>query len=234
MLQKAEFQRLDRFFQPVAGKSVPVQFNPTEFTLTKGAQLAEVVIPGLDMPIIQFVRGQSETLTLDLFFDSTEAGMGDNAEPVTAQTDKFYQLVKIDRETHAPPVCRFVWGGTSFPGSNMTDQWASQNREDGFQCIVESVRQRFTLFSPRGVPLRATLTVSLREYKTLEQQIDQIRFESPDHTHAHIVKRGETLARVADLKYGDPRRWRHIADRNGLEDPLDLAAGTVLEIPPLR
>ena len=37
-------------------------------------QFAEVAIPGLDAPIIQFVRGQSETLTLDLFFDSTEKG----------------------------------------------------------------------------------------------------------------------------------------------------------------
>ena len=233
MVQKAQFIRLDRNFNPM-GKPLEVQFNPTELTLNKAVQIADINIPGLDMPILQFVRGQTETLALDLFFDSTESGTGGGATSVTERTDKFYQLIKIDRKTHAPPVCRFVWGGTNFPGSKLTEQWASQKRVDGFHCIVESVRQRFTLFSPRGVPLRATLTVSLREYRTLEQQINELRLESPDHTQAHVVQRGETLGRIANEAYGDPRYWRHIADHNRLDDPLDLRPGTLLEIPPLR
>lgn len=234
MLQKAKFERLDRNFNSVA--TIEVDFNPTEFTLNKSAQIAEIAIPGLDAPILQFVRGQTETLTLDLFFDSTESGMGAEAKSVTECTDKFYQLIKIDRTTHAIPICRFVWGVTNFPGSNMTDQWASQNaaRTNGFQCVVESVRQRFTLFSPTGTPLRATLTVTLREYKTLEQQIDQIDYQSPDHTHTRVVQRGDTLSRIANEAYGDPRQWRPIADHNHLTDPLDLKPGQVLEIPPIR
>lgn len=235
MIQQAMFQRLSRTFQVV--KSIPVQFNPTEFTFSKGAQIAEVAIPGLDQPIQQFVRGQTETLTLDLFFDSSEdTYMDASAKPVTEKTDQFYQLIKIDRQTHAIPICRFVWGYTGFPGSKLTDQWASQGapRTNGFQCIVESVRQRFTLFSPAGAPLRATLSVSLREYKSLEQQIEQIGLESPDHTHSHVVQRGDTLSRIANDVYGDPRQWRAIADHNHLTDPRDLTPGRVLEIPPIR
>lgn len=233
MLQKAQFQRLDRNFQPV-GRALSVQYNPAEFTLNKGVQIADISIPGLDQPIQQFVRGQTETLALDLFFDATEPGMGDDAKPVTIETDKFYQLIKIDRQTHAPPVCRFIWGQTGFPGANLTDQWSSQSRENGFQCIVESVRQRFTVFSPTGMPLRAILSVTLREYRTLEQQVDQIRFESPDHTHEHVVERGDTLSRIAADAYGDPRQWRPIAVHNQIIDPLDLKLGMVLEIPPIR
>ena len=233
MLQKAQFQRLDQNFQPT-GKALSVQYNPAEFTLNKGVQIADISIPGLDQPIQQFVRGQTETLALDLFFDTTEAGMGDDASPVTVETDKFYQLIKIDRKTHAPPVFRFIWGADGFPGSNLTEQWSTQKRENGFQCIVESVRQRFTVFSPIGKPLRAILSVSLREYKTLEQQVDQIRFESPDHTHEHVVERGDTLSRIAAEAYGDPRKWRPIAEHNGIIDPLDLRLGMVLEIPPIR
>ena len=232
MLQKAQFQRLDKNFTPV--KTLRVQFNPTEFTLSKGVQIADINIPGLDMPVLQFVRGQTETLNLELFFDSTEGGTGDDATSVTEKTDQFYQLIKIDRETHAPPVCRFIWGGTNFPGSKMTEQWSSQNRGEGFKCIVESVRQRFTMFNPQGVPLRATLSVALREYRTLENQIDEIGFESPDHTHAHVVQRGDTLSRIADEAYDDPQQWRRIADHNRLEDPLDLRPGVILEIPPSR
>src|SRR5262249_12911811 len=157
---KATFQKVD-----ATGKlssPLSVSFNPTEYTLNKSAQIAEVAIPGLDSPILQFVRGQTETMSLDLFFDSTESGMDDQSASVTTKTDPFYQLIKIDGATHAPPVCFFSWGD-QFPGQRKYTTGSPQRH--GFKCIVESVRQRFTLFSPQGVPLRATLTVSLKEYK---------------------------------------------------------------------
>src|ERR1051326_1466033 len=88
---------------------IPVQFNPSEYTLTKGAQIAEINIPGIDSPILQFVRGQNETLTMDLFFDTTMAGMStDQAVDVRTLTEPVYQLVKIQGHTHAPPRIRFV------------------------------------------------------------------------------------------------------------------------------
>src|ERR1700676_869300 len=144
---KATFQKVNSKGSLV--DSIDVKFNPTEYTLSKGAQIAEVTIPGLDSPILQFVRGQTETLSLDLFFDSTESGMDDNAKSVTELTDKFYQLVKIDGETHAPPVCFFSWG-SNFPGQRLYKSTGSQLR-NGFKCAVESVRKRFTSFSPQGV-----------------------------------------------------------------------------------
>lgn len=232
-LHKAQIQRLDKHLKPTL-PALEVEFNPTEFTLNKGVQIAEIAIPGLDAPILQFVRGQSETMTFDLFFDTTEDGTGDNATSVTTLTDKFYQLIKIDSATHAPSVCRFSWGGPNFPGSHFENNWASQKRENGFDCLVESVRQRFTMFSPNGVPLRATLTVSLREYKTLATQLQQLRLMSPDHTRTHIVQRGETINKIADQYYDDSTRWRDIADANALLDPLALEPGTVLELPPLE
>ena len=86
------------------GSRFPARFNPTEYTLTKNAQWAEHPIPGLDTPILQFVRGQAETVSLDLFFDTSDDGMGANATPVTTQTDEFYRLIKINGNDHAPPV----------------------------------------------------------------------------------------------------------------------------------
>lgn len=226
---KATFQKVNSKGSLV--DSIDVKFNPTEYTLSKGAQIAEVTIPGLDSPILQFVRGQTETLSLDLFFDSTESGMDDNAKSVTELTDKFYQLVKIDGETHAPPVCFFSWG-SNFPGQRSYKSTGSQLR-NGFKCVVESVRQRFTLFSPQGVPLRATLTVSLKEYKTLSEQIAEINKQSADHSHTHVVQIGETLSQIANEVYEDPAQWRAIADQNSILDPLELKRGAVLEIPTL-
>src|SRR5262245_13783405 len=104
-----------------------VQFNPTEFTLDKSAQLAEITIPGLDSPLQQFVRGQAEKLSLELFFDSTEGGTGPGATPVTTVTDPFYSLIKIEPDGHAPPICTFFWNG-AFPGAFLPPEAGNQRR----------------------------------------------------------------------------------------------------------
>lgn len=228
-LVAAQFQRLDSALNPL-GDPIPCQFNPTEYTLNKAVQTAEVAIPGLDSPLLQFVRGQAETLTADLFFDTTDQGAGTHAKPVTDYTDKVYELVKIEPSTHAPPVCEFSWG-LGFPGVSL-DPGLKQQRRGSFRCVVESVRQRFSLFGPWGHPLRATLSVTLKEFKTLAQQIKELGLESADHTHSHVVAEGETLTRIAAAVYGDPRRWRLIADANQIDDPIALEPGTVLVVPP--
>jgi hypothetical protein len=211
---------------------IPVQFNPTDFSLDKSAQIAEIAIPGLDAPLQQFVRGQSEKLTLELFFDTTQDGMGAGATSVTTYTDTIYQLVKIEPDRHGPPICTFIWND-KFPGTDISSNLGNQRRNE-FQCIVENVKQKFTLFSPEGVPLRATLTVTLREYKTLDEQLKQLNLNSPDRTQSHVVQRGETLSSIAaqhDLKPGE---WRHIADANEIEDPRRLTVGTFLTVPPFE
>jgi hypothetical protein len=193
-----------------------VQFNPTEYTLAKGAQIAEIAIPGLDSPILQFVRGDNEKLTLDLFFDTTEGGMNENVRDVRDLCRPFYQLVKIQPETHAPPRILFSWGqGLSF------------------RAIVESIQQKFELFSPNGIPLRATLSVTFREYRTVEEQLRELDPQSNDRARVHVVKFGQTLADIAAQEYGDPAAWRAIADENGINNPRRLPPGLELQIPSL-
>lgn len=220
-LIKAVIRILDKdAIDPVRGlpEWIPVQFNPTEYTLNKGAQIAEINIPGIDSPILQFIRGQNEKLTLDLFFDTTEFGMGDAAVDVRVRTSPIYQLVKIQPKTHAPPRIQFIWGlGVSF------------------KAIVESVNQKFSLFNPLGIPLRATLSVSFREYKTLEEQLKELNLQSADHSQSRVVQAGDTLASIAAEEYRDSGAWRHIAAANArtVRDPRRLEPGIVLNIPPL-
>lgn len=214
-------------------------YNPTELSFDKGVQIAEIAIPGLDAPLLQYVRGQAERLTLELFFDRTEDGMAagaTGAKSVTEQTDQIYQLIKIEPARHAPPVCEFIWND-KFPGASLSTVNASatgnQNR-NGFPCVVENVRQKFTLFSPDGVPLRATLTVTLREFRRLDQQERQTNRHSPDRTQAHVVQRADTLSAIAARAYGRPDEWRAIAIANGIEDPRRLSPGQTLAVPPIR
>jgi len=216
---KARIEILDKASIGGSGGLPPdfdVQFNPTEYTVSKGAQLAEIGIPGIDSPILQFIRGQNERLTLELLFDTTEFGMGENAVDVRTQTGRVYQLVKIQPNTHAPPRIRFTW-----------------DKDTSFQAVVENVQQRFTLFNPNGVPLRATVSVTLREYKTLEQQLKDLKLSSSDHTRQHVVRRGDSLASIAAAEYGDPARWRDIAERNNIEDPRRIRPGMQLTLPPV-
>jgi len=197
--------------------TIDVQFNPDQYQLEKAAQLAEIGIPGLDSPLLQFVRGQDERLTLELFFDTTDEGTGDGAQDVRSQTNQIYQLVKIQSETHAPPRVRVLWASLSFT------------------AVVETVRQTFTLFSPAGIPLRATLAVTFREYKKLEDQLHELKLESNDRTRQRTVQAGDTLSGIAAEMYGVPTAWRHIADANSalLPSVIDLPPGVTLTIPPL-
>ena len=227
---KAYFERLDA--NGNVADTLEVQFNPTEFSMSKAAQVAEIAIPGIDSPILQFVRGQNEKVNLELFFDSTAGGTGPGALAVTEQTNRFYALVKMSGEEHAPPRCRFGWGD-QFPGLINQVGKVNGNRKV-FECIVESIEQRFTLFSPDGVPLRANLTVALREYKTLETQLQQLNLQSSDHTRIHTVQRGETLPQIAYQAYRNPALWPIIAKANDIVYPRQLAVGSILELPPVR
>jgi Contractile injection system tube protein/LysM domain len=209
--------------EPERAERISALFNPERYTLNKGVQIAEIAIPGLDSPVLQFVRGQNEKITLELFFDTTEHGMVDDVKDVREETKKIYHLLKINRDTHAPPRCRLRWGkaGQLFSfGSSLSSR-----------CVLESVSEEFNLFSPLGVPLRAKLNVTFREYKTVEEQIKENPKQSSDRTKTVEVERGQTLSQIAWVEYQDPDEWRRIAEANNLENPRLLAPGSKLRIP---
>jgi nucleoid-associated protein YgaU len=208
---------------------VKLVYNPTELNFEKSVQLAEIAIPGLNAPLQQFVRGQAEKLTVELFFDTTDSGMGAGAVSVTKQTDLIYSLTRIEPSGHAPPTVSFAWG-QAVPGSSLPPGSGSQ-RANEFRGVVESVRQKFTLFSPDGVPLRATLNVTIREFAPLDQQLGRTNPSSPDRTHTHVLADSETLSHVAQTYYLRPTLWRPIADTNNLQDPRRLHPGVLLTVP---
>jgi len=195
------------------GKRIEVLFNPPQYTIEKGNQFSQVNIPGLQSPLLQFTRGNIRTLTMELLFDTYTYKDG---EDVRNYTDQVTDLLKIDSDLHAPPVCRFYWGKLSF------------------KCVIERVSQRFTMFESDGTPVRATLSVTLKEYKTAEEQIQEIKASSPDRTKRRVTKQGDSLWMLAAEEYKDPTQWREIADKNKIENPRFLEPGTEILIPPLE
>lgn len=205
---RASLRRKDR------KDSGPVEFmfNPTQFTLDRANQIAEVGVPGLGAPILQYVRGMPRTISLELLFDTYERP----GESVAPHTSRIYKLLAIDGSTHAPPICEFKWGTFTF------------------DCVLERVSGRFTLFRADGTPVRATLNVALKEFVEVGQQVREDNMQSADHTKARVVRRGESLSSIAAAEYGDAAKWRPIAAANGIDNPRRIAPGRQLVIPPLR
>lgn len=203
--------------------SIRARFNPERYTVNKSVQFAEIGIPGLDGPVVQFVRGQSEKITLELFFDTTEFGMVDNVKDVRERTGKVHKLMRVDGELHAPPRLILEWGdaGKLFSFGTDISPW----------CVLESVSEELSLFSPSGVPLRAKLNCTFREAWTIEEQLQETGRHSSDRTSLRTLKRGQTLSHLAADEYKDPGAWRLIADANALDNPRRVPPGAQLLIP---
>jgi hypothetical protein len=215
------FERIEII--PEKGSSIKAMFNPERYTVSKAVQYAEVGVPGLDSPVVQFIRGQNERISMDLFFDTTENGTVENVVDVRSETIAVYRLLKVDSELHAPPRVTLWWGEAG--------QLTSHGSGIPPWLVLESVSEEFTLFSPTGVPLRAKLTVAFREAWTIDEQLQETPRHSSDRTKLRRVQRGETLAVIAWREYGDAAQWRPIAEANHLDNPRKLIPGTVLEIP---
>ena len=59
--------------KPKGLPNIPFRFNPTEYQIAKTNTFAELPIPGLQSPPIQWVRGSTEKLTLDLIVDTSDS-----------------------------------------------------------------------------------------------------------------------------------------------------------------
>jgi hypothetical protein len=198
---------------------VDVLFNPTEYGIDRGASYADLPVPGLETPILQFVRGEAESLTVELFLDRSDQGT--SVEDDLAMLRRF---VQIDPALHAPPVCSFQWGANvqlrDPPGP-------------GFQGVVTALKEKYSLFDDQGHILRARVTLTLKSYKPVEVQLREINRQSPDRSHVRVVREGERLDQLASEVYGNPRLWRVIATANNIERPRFLRPGTPLLLPAL-
>jgi nucleoid-associated protein YgaU len=220
-----------------APPSITVKFNPTEYSVVRNMNYADVAIPGLPTGVVQFVRGETQTLSLELYLDAsdrvpdiaaTTAANGAAELPagggvpetvayrgIEADLVLLRLLVTIDSGLHAPPVVEFTWGNFAFRG------------------VATSFTERFQMLDEAGYPLRARVTLTLKRYEPPLLQSRALRRESPDRTKTRVVREGERLDVIAVEEYGDAARWNVIAAANHLARPRVLVPGTVLIIPPL-
>jgi nucleoid-associated protein YgaU len=207
------------FLRTETGDEIECLFNPAELTISKSNTWNAGEAKGRNAPELRFQAGQPATLTMSLTFDTTREG-----EPVTKHTDKLLSLLKVDssiagadrsRNSARPPWVEFHWGSLY-----------------SFKAIVERLQLKFTYFASTGMPLRAKADISLKQWKDEEAlPLQNPTSLTPSLHTVHQLLPGETLDRIAAMHYGDPARWRLIAQANNIVDPLALPVGTPLAIP---
>lgn len=188
--------------------TIEVAFNPTQYSVDKSVEYGELSLPGMDTPVSQFVSGDAESLSMDLLVDTYESG-----DDVSDKIDELDRLVSVDGDRHAPPICKFVWGDLTFTS------------------IVESLKKEYTLFMPDGRPVRATVSLTFKQYETVAKQLEEEPRSSPDRTKRRRLSADQSLWSLAAAEYGDPGQWRRIAEANDISNPRTVEPGRELIVP---
>jgi hypothetical protein len=143
--------------------TVSAQYNPKELQIdmnvpwkkpeaaTKtGAQTGG----GGSSPLeVEFTGAEGRSLTIEMLFDGYEKD-GGRAVDVRSQVDLLTKLATVrmpdsnNEQERRPHHCVISWGSRGLPK---------------FECVIESLSTKYSMFSSDGEPLRATCTVKLKE-----------------------------------------------------------------------
>jgi hypothetical protein len=223
----------DRQFNPAnPRKVVPVHFNPESLKVAYANENR-----GGNQPSgggAQYVGNQSSTLTVELLFDTTEPrGSGDQAgsqDPdvrlITKEVAHFIRPGECgppqgnNSTNRVPPMMSFEWGTFIFRGT------------------VESMDETLDYFSEEGVPMRATINLTIKSQDICFDfgapgQADSALAPSseapPGSRPLQQANAGDSMQKMAgsDGRSGD---WKAIAAANNIDDPLRLQAGALVNM----
>ncbi|MGW4164745.1 CIS tube protein [Streptomyces sp. NPDC004788] len=205
---------------PLGGRlgEVRFQFNPDELRLSRAADWhTEPAVAYTRGAPPKFTGSRPASLEVEVFLDASGTP---SSTVVQQQVELLLSCCEVTQQSveskaPSPPWVEFSWGSFSTVR---------------FVAYVTSVSATYTLFSPSGVPLRATCLLSLTEIATAtKRQNPTSGALSARRTHRTVS--GDSLASLAWREYGDATRWRVIAEANAVDDPMRLRPGTELLLP---
>ncbi|MEV5967191.1 hypothetical protein AB0L70_35810 [Kribbella sp. NPDC051952] len=228
-LQKAKLAEVDGSGK--ASKEVAVQFNPASLKLNRSNSIDAGKSRGRQVQ--QYNGTSSTTLTLELEFDTADQDANGEAVDVRTLTADITRFVLPGGKGSkaAPPRVRFSWGKFVLIG------------------VMGSANEDLDLFSPEGVPLRAKVSVSIKEqdpkFEALEKGAgaNPSTGAPPSGTPAPAgpgtsgggsgpadrvaeAMDGESVADFLSRQGLLPEAWRSIAD--GVSDVLNLLPGEAI------
>ena len=189
-------------------------FNPKEWVITHAAEWkTETTKKGTPPP--EFKGPKPASASVEMFLDETDRPAGD----ISTTVAKLRTLVapepgSVSGNKPSAPHVLFEWG-----------------KAIRFKGYVDSVAVKYTLFRGNGTPIRGTVTLAMKEFPESKPKQNPTSGSLPGH-RTHRVVAGDTLASIAYTEYGDPTLWRHLAEANGIDDPLRVRDGAVIRVPP--
>ncbi|GHO87627.1 CIS tube protein [Dictyobacter formicarum] len=208
------------------GLKVAVHFNPQSLQVsyqTTGVTGAEASVQQLALQEVPAQRtGFGSTLSLDLVFDTTQSGQ--DVRNTTLDLARMIQPGVKDNNnaniTPSIPIVRFCWGTFLFNGN------------------IQSLNETLEFFSEQGIPLRATVSLSMNE---VALDSDTVNNQAPGtgtqaSTGPAIGTTPLTMSQAGDSLQGLSGRagvgndWKAIARANNIDNPRLLATGTILNL----
>lgn len=194
------------------GDAIVVQFNPASLQL----QLSNELKDTKNNERKQYIAKASAKLTMELPFDTTDTGADVTA--ITRQLQAFLvpQMPKnaAARQQKPPPLVLFEWGTLRFKG------------------VAEGYRETIDFFSASGVPLRASVNLTLSRQDQVFDQSGGGAGATPPGTAKPETFNLATPGGGASKTAGDldaPGAARGLAAANG-EENLRFGAGGSLDI----
>lgn len=195
---------------------VNFMFNPFEFTISKTNSYSPRPVTGINLPLVSFTNGGAQSLTLNLYFDTSRSPSN-----VRAFTAPLWNMMMIDPDTidtntgkGQPPQVAFEWGGLYF------------------KAIITTMSENFVLFDAEGVPLRSKVTITLQQFideSDLPPQIqEQLANEQAQSTQQ--MQEGDRMDNVASQNGQQPGSYREIAEQNNIDNPQRVPNGTQLSV----
>lgn len=192
------------------------QFNPESMTISKNNKWAFRTDMGDSTPEAVFSGGDSGMLTLELLFDTTSSG-----DDVRRSYFKLIQIAMVKPSDNGD--------GKGEP-RQVVVQWG---KFISYVAVVESVSQVFSFFKENGTPLRANVTIMLREVYDKAELPPQNPTSRTEVRRTWVVEKGQRIEWIAHNIYGTTSAWRHLAEVNNLTNPMMLRPGQILKIVPL-
>lgn len=194
--------------------SFQAMFNPESFSVDTQIEYCTEEAPGSTSSPAKFRKIKPRTFKLDLLIDGTGAS-GEKKE-VEIEVQKFKTTVGYYGKIHRPSYLVVSWGTFL-----MT-------------CVLESYTVNYKLFRSNGIPLRAVISASFKEFKPKSLASLLNNKMSPDLTHSRVVREGDKLDLLSNEIYESPKYNIQLAEFNQLDSIRGISAGSDLFLPPLK
>ncbi|MFL6774103.1 MAG: peptidoglycan-binding protein [Sphingomicrobium sp.] len=201
------------------GKKVDVQFNPESMKVTLANQVEQPKSGDQSAGTagIQFVGAGNSKLALTLWFDVTAMAQNplDDVRRLTREVVYFMNPKPSERDKSklSPPGLRFSWGSFIFDG------------------VIEGLEESLEFFSAAGKPLRSSIALTMMQQKILVAKVagSGVLTGRPGQRPFAAAKQGQSLQQMANAS-GKGGNWQSIADANGVEDPLRMPPGKLIDL----